>query len=449
MRRPTFRPTLLLGLIVAILLAGCGRQTSPVAQQPTVQLGTIVAPTAQIEITPTTTDKVVLPTVTPPTAPTGEPIPPIGQTITTEPGRLGPGNLPYPLQLTKLNFGTVGHLYYTDQNLAMNLTQQAGFQWFRQQIHWRDIEDRSGQFFWGDLDGIVNEVNAHGVLLMLSVVRSPTWYTANGGDGLPQDPATLARFVGAIAEHYKGKVQAIEIWNEQNLAYENGGHVSLDDAGHYVELLKASYESIKAVDPSIVVVAGAPSSTATNDPSISMPDQEYLKAMYSYNNGLIKDYFDVQAVHPGGSANAPDTMWPDKPSLAQGWTDQPTFYFRHVENSRKIMEAFGLGRHQIWITEFGWATQNNTPGFEFGNQISFDTQRDYIVGAMKQTYAQYPWVSNMFLWNLNFTILQQEHGVDALNEQGSFSIVNPDGSPRPAFLGVQQTIGEIKAAQAQ
>ncbi len=225
--------------------------------------------------------------------------------------------------------------------------------------------------------------------------------------------------------------------------------MTLDDAGRYVELLKASYEAIKAVDPSIVVVAGAPSSTATNDPGIAMRDQDYLRAMYTYNGGMIRDYFDVQALHPGGSANPPETLWPDKPSAAQGWTDQPTFYFRHVENSRKIMEEFGLNRHQVWITEFGWATPNDSPGFEFGNQVSFDTQRDYIVGAMKQTYEQYPWVSNMFLWNLNFTILQAEHGVDPQHEQGSFSIVNADGSPRPSFFGVQQTIADIKNAQGQ
>ena len=113
------------------------------------------------------------------------------------------------------------------------------------------------------------------------------------------------------------------------------------------------------------------------------------------------------------------------------------------------MEAYGMGRHQVWITEFGWATDNNTPGFEFGKQISFDTQRDYIVGAMQRTYQQYPWVSNMFLWNLNFTILQQEHGGNPLNEQGSFSILNSDWSPRPAFVAIQQFIAQAKAEQGR
>ena len=374
---------------------------------------------------------------------------PLTNTVTLTQPRIGPGGLPYPLRLAQLNFGVVGHLYYTDSATALEKTREVGFDWFRQQIHWRDIEDRSGQFFWGDLDGIVEAAHARGVLVMLSVVRSPAWYTADGSDGMPRDPAALARFVGAIAQHYAGKVQAIEIWNEQNLAHENGGHVTLDDAGRYVELLKASYEAIKAVDPSIVVVAGAPSSTATNDPGIAMRDQDYLRAMYTYNGGMIRDYFDVQAIHPGGSANPPDTFVNDTPSLAQGWTDQPTFFFRHIEDARAIMQANGLGEHQVWITEFGWATPNDTPGFEFGNQVSFDQQRDYIVGAMRRTYQLYPWVGNMFLWNLNFTVLQAEHGVDPQNEQGSFSIVNSDWTPRPAFSAIQQFIAETRAVQGR
>jgi hypothetical protein len=111
------------------------------------------------------------------------------------------------------------------------------------------------------------------------------------------------------------------------------------------------------------------------------------------------------------------------------------------------MEEYGMGEHQIWITEFGWATRNSSPGFEFGDQISFETQRDYIVGAIQQSYQYYPWLSNMFLWNLNFTILQREHGDDPLHEQGSFSIINADGSPRPAYYGVKEKIAEIKQLQ--
>ena len=58
--------------------------------------------------------------------------------------------------------------------------------------------------------------------------------------------------MAALAEHYQGRVQAIEIWNEQNLADENGGRGRSENAGHYVELLKEAYTRIKAIDPSML-----------------------------------------------------------------------------------------------------------------------------------------------------------------------------------------------------
>jgi hypothetical protein len=168
--------------------------------------------------------------------------------------------------------------------------------------------------------------------------------------------------------------------------------------------------------------------------------------MYSYDGGVIRDYFDAQAVHPGGAANPPDTLWPDDPSAAEGWTDHPTFYFRHVENVRALMESYGLGDHQIWITEFGWATRNSTRGFEFGNQVTLEEQADYIVGAMRRTQEQYPWAGAMFLWNLNFAILRARSG-QPRHEQASFGILNADGSPRPAFLAIQSYLADQRGAE--
>lgn len=433
----------LAAIIVIALLTACG------AAEPLSGPVAVAVPTAQIvgapQEQPIQIEAPAQPTAQP-AEPTAQPAP--TATLPPVPAlRDGPGGLPYPLTLAKLNFGVVGHLYYTDRATALATARAAGFTWFRQQIHWRDIEDRSGQFFWAELDNIVADVSANGMLLMLNITRSPSWHTANGSDGLPQDPAALARFTGALAERYKGRVHAILIWNEQNLAYENGGQITAADPGHFVEIMAASYSAIKAVDPSIIVVAGAPASTATNDPGVAMDTLSYLRAMYRYKDGMIRDYFDVQALHPGGSANPPETLYPESPSQAQGWTDDASFYFRHVENQRRVMEEAGMGNHQVWITEYGWATQNNSPGYEFGNQISYETQRDYIVGAIKYTYANYPWVSNMFLWNLNFTVLQRESGRDPLHEQGSFSIVNADWTPRPAFYGIQQAIGEVRATQ--
>jgi polysaccharide biosynthesis protein PslG len=379
------------------------------------------------------------PTATPSPTATATPAPP---TPTTQP--FGPGGLPFPLKTDRLEFGVAAHLFYTDRDTPLTMARDAGLGWVRQQIHWSDQEGPAGNYAWGELDGIVDSVNAYGLKLLISITSAPSFYTANGNNGLPQDPQALGNFVAALADHYRGRVQAIEIWNEQNLAVENGGWVTEADAGYYVELLKVAYTRIKEIDPSIYVVAGPPASTAVNSPGIALSDEAYFRAMYAYQEGIIRNYFDIQAVHPGGSANPPDTLWPDNPSHADGWTTDRTFYFRRVEDIRKLMEEYGMADHQIWITEYGWATQNGTPGFEFGNQVSYEQQADYIVGAMRLTKEKYPWVGNMILWNLNFGPLKAQDG-DPLNEQASFSILNGDYSPRPAYLAIQSYIGELRA----
>lgn len=350
----------------------------------------------------------------------------------------------------RLEYGAVAQLYYTDANRVATLADLGGFDWIRQQVPWKDTEPPDRTFGFQELDNVVNTVAAKKKKLLLSVVKSPDWATGKQGDnGLPKNPADYARFVSEIAKRYKGKVQAIEVWNEQNLAVENGGRVVPEDAARYVELLKQAYTAIKAVDPSIVVVSGALSSTGVNDPTSAVDDITYYKAMFTYNNGEIKNYMDVQGFHPASTLNPPDKLYPEDagPGCAKQppqWCEDRTFYFRHIEDVRKVMVDNGLADKQIWITEMGWATKNNTPGYEYGNQISLDQQAEYLEGALFRTLTQYKdYVGVVFIWNLNFAVTWGAAGNPA-HEQASFGLLNPDWSPRPAFSRVQ---GFINAAR--
>ena len=348
----------------------------------------------------------------------------------------------------KLQYGAVGTLYYTDAERVLTLTDIAGFDWVRQQVQWRETEVADRTFGFQELDNIVNTVAAHNKKLLLSLVKSPDWATGRAGDnGLPQNNADFARFARAVAERYKGKLQAIEVWNEQNLAVENGGQVTAEDAGRYVELLKAAYTEIKAVDPTIVVIAGALSSTGVTEINTAVDDITYYKAMYTYNGGEIKNYMDAQGFHPAAALNPPDTLWPDEPGpgCAEGnrWCDSRTHYFRHIEDVRQVMIDNGLQDKQVWITELGWATQNNTPGYEYGNSISLDQQADYLEGALFRTLTQYEYVGVVFIWNLNFAITWGQAG-NPQHEQAAFGLLNPDWSPRPSFTRVQGFINAVR-----
>jgi hypothetical protein len=460
-RGPWLLPSLVLLPVSLLLLLGvlaaCGGD--PAAQQePTLTI--TVQPATQDEADEAdepTSEPTDEPTSEPTDEPTSEPEPtaeptavPSGVDIIE--GEVGAGGYPI-LSTPELQFGTVAHLYYTDYERTLQLVQNAGFGWVRQQIHWKDTELDTGggpaNYSWEQLDLIVEAVNRYDLKLMVSIVRSPPHYTADGSDGLPADPKNLGDFVEDMARRYGNQIHAYEIWNEQNLAHETGGTITIEDAGRYVEILREAYTRIKGVNPRAFVIVGAPSPTNYYDPAVGISDLEYFRAMYEYKDGIIDGYFDAQGVHPAGSANPPDTLWPDNPSDAEGWTDDSTFYFRHIENVRDIMQEYGLSNHNIWITEFGWATENVTPGYEYGSQVSFEDQAAYISRAMEMTYEEYPWVGNMFLWNMNFAVTWGETDPpQPLHEQAAFGILNPNWEPRPAYYAVQETIARLQERQA-
>jgi hypothetical protein len=448
LRRPVAR--LALAALLLPLVAACG--PAPAANPtPSLSRDEGTAPAAA-------TSAPSPPTNVPPSATA---LPATNAPATNAPATATPAALEFPLRTPYLEFGVVEHLYYTDRARVLDLTEIAGFDWIRQQIQWKDIEGPTpGNYAWGELDNIVNDVAARNIKLLISIVKSPAFY--NPTNGLPEDPKSMGNFVEALVKRYGTKISAIEIWNEQNLATENGGRVTEEDAGHYVEILAECYRRIKALEPGIFVLAGAPSSSGVNDPSLAVSDANYYRAMYTYKNGMIKEYFDAQAVHPGGAANPPDTLYPEKPNvvpncppeLGSCWTDDPTHYFRHVENVRRFMVENGVADHQIWITEYGWATANNTKGYEFGNFVTFDQQAQYIADAIQRSFKNYrdeqgkPWLGVMFLWNMNFAVLWGGQG-NPQHEQASFGILNPDWSPRPAFVMLQGLLPQIKKKQGR
>jgi len=312
---------------------------------------------------------------------------------------------------------------------TMDLVNGAGFSWIRFQAIWRDIETRPGRYDTHALDRIIDTAAANGVKIVVSVVGPPpTWVDPNGM--MPMDPSSYGKLMEFLAKRYAGKVQAWEIWNEQNLAYTTGGHV---DVGRYVNLLKAAYQGVKKADPHALVLFGGLTPTGVMDPSIAIDDVEYLRMVYAYNNGEVKQYFDHLATHPGGTLNPPDTFWPDRPGPGLGWVDHPSFYFWRAEQLRQVMVENGDAAKQIWLTEFGWSTANQAPGYEYGNYVSEQQQAQYLVRAFEIARTEWPWVGVMLVWNLNFSTI-----TDPSDEKHPWSVVYADWSPRPAYRALQE-----------
>ncbi len=303
------------------------------------------------------------------------------------------------------------------------MVRQAGFQWVRFQVRWESLEPRPGEWDFRPIDRVLAAYEAAGLSVLASVVAAPEWARATDG-GIVADPVTFREAMRRLASRYRGRIHAWEIWNEQNLAHELHGPVRVEP---YCAVLRAGYEGVKAGDPEALVVFGGLTPTGVNDPAIAMDDVAYLEAFYALDGGTCTRYFDVLGAHANATLNPPDTLWPERPGPGPGWRDHPSFYFRRVEQLRAVMERHG-DRRPVWITEFGWTTNNPAPGYEYGQYVSEGQQAEYLVRAFEIARTRWPWVTGMFVWNLNFSTI-----VGPEDEKGPWSVLNPDWSPRPAY----------------
>lgn len=364
------------------------------------------------------------PVAEPPTAtPTEEPTPvppPTKEKQAPAPSQGAPNRFAYGIQVDPAGASQE----------VVNQVKQLGIRWVKFQMSWKDIEPGQGQYNWGAWDQIMLTYHQAGFYILLSVVKAPDWArpanTNFAEEGPPADPKTFARFLGEMTQRYRTGVQAIEVWNEQNLAREGGGAPM--PAGDYVALLSAAYRTIKTVDPSVIVLSGAPT-PAGDVPGAAIDDINYLNQMYAAG---VKGVSDAIGVHPSGYNCPADADWQTVADPGAGF--RGPFDNRHhswcfrgtMEGYRNVMVANGDGGKLLWPTEFGWAVANPPPAnYEYAADNTREEQAAWIISAFQQAQA-WGWVGPMFLWNLNYGVTNPG------SEQAAFSILMPEG-PTPAY----------------
>jgi hypothetical protein len=330
-------------------------------------------------------------------------------------------------------------------SFAMGKVQESGFGWVRLQLQWREFEPSPGDYNPLPYDIMIDAAVDAGAKVLMSVVKAPDWASPSRPGALPDDTGAFERTMAFLAERYRGRVQAWEIWNEENLAGEVGGNVQV---APYFETLKAGYAGVKASDPDAFVLFGGLTPTGLNDPSVAIDDVDYLREFYEYAGGAGRNYFDALAAHPGSAANPPDTKFPDQPgpgdcppkfAAQQGscWRNAPDFYFRRIEDQRAVMEQYGDAVKQVWLTEFGWDSCQELPapsGYEYCALTSEEQQADYLVRAITMARDEWPWLGALFVWNLNYAATP---AIGPDDEKFGWSVLRGDGSDRPAFAALR------------
>lgn len=308
------------------------------------------------------------------------------------------------------------------------LAHDLGLTWLKGFVDWARAEPEPGRHVWLDVDNTVREAERAGVKLLLRVHNTPAWARPpdTPPNTPPNDPQALADFMRALAARYRGRVHAYEIWNEPNLAFEWGG--KWPEPARYAEIVRAASEAVRAVDGEALVVAGALAITGEGS-EFAVGDLDYLQAFYAAG---AQGTFDALSVHPYGFGRPPDT--PPEEGLG----------LRRAEEHRRLMVEAGDADTPIWFTEFGWAL--DAPGWDLGEHehgaLPFDVHARYWAEAV-DLIEEWPWVQAVFLFNLDFSTAPWYRAGEQMRW---YALLNPDGSPRPAYTALR---GQLRGVNAQ
>ncbi len=281
----------------------------------------------------------------------------------------------------------------------LQLGKDVGFDWMRTVATWGQIEKKKGNYDWRLFDKIIEEAGQNKKILL-------TLYSSNGDyckyqnikknlpkpfngpnrtpSSIPKNMEDYKRFLRAIVSRYKSKIKYWQIENEvysvrfiRKISSNQGGkqfpigEYWLGPIDEYIELLKASYATIKEVDPQAkVLLSGIYIEPWV--PGQPMPAQHaFFKETIARVNKTLqysKDYFDILDFHHYFS---PESIKP------------------RINLLKKKMIQYGYEK-EIWITESGGISLNLHPGFKnsLHTQDEQKLQAEEIVKFYVTAFAQ-------------------------------------------------------------
>ena len=317
------------------------------------------------------------------------------------------------------------------RRLAIEMIAHAGFRWIRQEFPWQDIEIHGrGDFTdrrqnpprssWEKYDQIVDLATAHHIEIIARLSTPPAWSRAAGDRAgpfaPPDDLNDFGNFVEAVVRRYRGRVHYYQIWNEPNI-YPEWGEQPVD-AAEYVALLKVGYTRAKAVDPDVVIIAGALAATIELDRyPHGLTDALFLQQMYDAG---AAPYFDVLSMQGYGLWSGPYDR-----------RMQPrVLNFSRPLYIRDIMVRNGDAHKPIWLSEMAWnALPPDSPLPAAYGRVTLEQQARYAVLACQRLQQEWPWLGVASYWFLK----QADDRERERSPQYYFRLLEPDFRPMPVY----------------
>ena len=331
----------------------------------------------------------------------------------------------------------------TPEDTMQAVRDQLGLDWIKMQLQWWLVKPSPDADQWFFYDAVVEQAHKNGERLMVSIVGAPEWTrAAENHIGPPDDYNDFVNFLNEMLTRYDGQIDAIEVWNEQNLDREwsTANGVSPED---YVRFLNVAYDTIKANDPNIIVISGALAPTGTGDWVSWADDFEYMDRALAA--GML-NYADCVGAHHNGYNIAPDIAYDQtgtSPNAATAIFRGPFDNPHHSWSFKTTLDTYADKvqaidpNKKLCVTEFGWASSEGyaeyPTGFEFAQDNSLEDQANYIVQAFQQMKGSGDvWLA--FMFNFDFG----NKGSGPTDDPVPYSIIDTNGVPRPAYGAVAE-----------
>ena len=268
------------------------------------------------------------------------------------------------------------------------------------------------QHKWGSSDSPnvvadrIRSAHAQGLKVLLSMPGANTYPSSI-------DFAGYVNFVQGVAA-LPDPPDAIEVWNEMNIDFEwPAGTIS---PSQYVnEMLKPAYQAIKAANPNVMVISGAPAPTGFDNTTNAWADDRYMAGMAAAG---AASYMDCIGVHHNAGATAPSATSGHPGGGHYSWYYQATVDMYY--------NAFG-GARPVCLTEIGYVTGEDyggtlPPNFAWANGTSLSEHAAWLAEAVSLS-ANSGKVDMMIIFNVDFTYYDPNG-----DPQAGFALIRQNGS---------------------
>jgi len=326
---------------------------------------------------------------------------------------------------------------------TLQMAQEAGLGWVKQQFTWEEIEPvHKGEFFdertrrssWEKYDRIVALCEEYGLQIIARLDRPPDWTREDNTlkERPPDNFEDYGDFVYAFVDRYRGRVRYVQIWNEPNI-FPEWGNRPVDPAG-YVDLLRVAYLRAKEADPNVYLLSAPLAITKGQvhpEPGkwISMNEIQFLEEMYQAG---AKDYFDILSANAFGLGSPPEEPPQEK-----------VLNFQRVLFLRQVMERYGDADKTMWFNEYGWnASPEDFPEEQLvWQRVSEEEQADFTVRGIDHALANWPWAGVFNIW-----YFRQVGNIPPDRSDYYFRMVDVDFIPRLVYYTVKEAAQEMLGA---